>query len=609
MVYKKKKSSFISLFYVVAVLAMVSSLLAVLVSSKQSYVVDTWENYAAFDFEQKVEADEDGESIVVNYISTPEQLVGAFIVMNNASDEAENGENLSEEYLSQFGIKKASNIFRLKSSIDLAGKTYPSFNLSNSDSVFDGRYYTISNLTINSTFCNVGFIARNSGTIKNLFLKNVNVTNSGVRGKVTRTGAVCGYNTGTITNVVVVSGSVKGNFHDTQQIDNARCVGGICGLNCGTIVNCSNSARVMIGNYLGGIVGRSESGEISNCFNYGRVCEPGENRNIFMGGIAGESYSDIVACENVGEINDTPSDTQWKSVDVLYSCVGGIVGSASANIYSCGNIGNVHGGGFYGKTTETRTCGGGGFTTLETVFDREHYLVVNDPSWRDEWWKYNSSTMGLGGAIKEMSGKISTKVTGGGVSIRNSAVLDTQGVIIDNVASSVKVQLYEPFIYVHPDFGTGIKIKNDYVDIFKNTETTTTYTHYQYADTAYVGGVVGFAVKDSVKIYDSFNLGNVSKKTENEYTNFCDVVRPTTNDYVAIYPLYDASSETENAIIGCYELKSNPISGYGIAKASDYRYVNENTFRSASILSSLGANWDIRDYTNNGDPFPIELFW
>ena len=605
MVYKKKNPIRIYLFYIMAFIALLSSLF-VLLTKEQSYVaksIDTWQNYASFDFEQE-EVDQDGENVLVNYISTPEQLAGAFIAINNSADEAKGEDAVNDKELQKLGIQKSVTedkkvVFRLKNSISLAGKVWEPFNLDNKTSVFDGGSFTISDLTITSTFCNIGFIAKNCGTIQNLFLRNVNVSSTGVKGKVTYTGAVCGRNEGTIISVKVISGTVKGNAFDKD--DNPRCVGGICGLNTGSIISCSNSADVKVGKYLGGIVGKSESGAIKNCSNFGDVCEPYQNKHIFMGGIVGESSSPVTACANYGIVDDSTINSSEWDIDVNDSSVGGIVGAASASVYSCGNFGTVSGGGVY--YIRTVTTGGGKYTgvvTLKDLIGRD-YITINDPGRQDDW-RYSYSTMS--NTIKNLNSKISTMVhTSGGSSNRGNSTNKGNGVIIDNVAVSVPTDYAE--IYVHTDF-------TDHPNYYRPGEKTDVSYSYIYGDVAYVGGVVGYAYENSVKIYDSFNLGNVFNNANRVFVNFCDAISTTTDDYVAIYPLYDAESEESNSIIGCYELKNCPILGYGVFKSiqeSGYRYVNENTLRSASILSSLGANWAIRDYTNNGDPFPKDLFW
>ena len=338
MVYKRHKSNFISLFYAIIFFAFASCTFAI-VSSNQSYVVDTWQNYASFDFEQKTECDEKGKEITVIYISTPEQLAGAFQLMNDSAVSAEDYTTISNS---------ASKIYKLSSNVNLSGKSWSSKDLP-SDYTFDGNSFTISNLSTSPSGDNIGFISINSGTIQNLYFSNITITNGKTDGTSSNTGAVCGKNVGTIKYVTVTSGSIQGNAYK----DNSdREVGGICGRNEGTVFHCYNYAKVFRGKHFGGIVGFN-SGSISECYNYGKICDPFANQYTRIGGISGESSGSVSLCINFGEVNGYYTSTNSAdNVTISDTSTGGIVGYCGGTISKCGNYGAVSSGKFKVGSTE-----------------------------------------------------------------------------------------------------------------------------------------------------------------------------------------------------------------------------------------------------------------
>ena len=125
---------------------------------------------------------------------------------------------------------------------------------------FDGGGNTITGLTINqSATSNVGLFASiaEGGTVKNLTLKDVNITAD------SNAGAIAGENRGTIENCSV-SGSVTSSSNNSY-------VGGITGWNYrGTITDCHSSATVEGKAYVGGIAGQSDA-TITACYSTGSV--------------------------------------------------------------------------------------------------------------------------------------------------------------------------------------------------------------------------------------------------------------------------------------------------------------------------------------------------
>ena len=211
--------------------------------------------------------------------------------------------------------------------------------------VFDGNEKEVSELNINGTANNVGFIGKltTTGVVKNLTIK----------GKVTSTaeyvGGVVGYSYGEIINCT--------NY---ANVTGAARVGGIVGKTVNSVFNCTNYGTITSnGEYAGGIAGafgedyQSEL-VIKNCTNEGTITAD-SNRT---GGITGYSYWNVAECTNKGNItgkNDTAGIAGYVKVGYVSQCtnegtvngntkVGGIVGDMWAvTVKNCNNTANITG--------------------------------------------------------------------------------------------------------------------------------------------------------------------------------------------------------------------------------------------------------------------------
>ncbi len=278
------------------------------IQQKREYELfkQSWQYVADTNFETEVEIDEEtNEERVINLISTPEQLAGAFLQSSSV-----------QAY--DYDIGSITNsTYKLTCNVDLSGKTWTSYNFSGT---FDGGSFVVSNLTTNS-----GFVATLSGTIESLIFANVNIncTNGGT---VART-----MTAGNIERVSVVSGSVSGS----------STIGGIVGsMSGGEIKGCKNSASVQSGVRMGGIVGSSNGGTISNCINYGSVSKSECSTSRYLGGIVGYmSSGTIQKCMNRGDISARHYSTGGA---VVYT--GGIAGYSKVSISQCANYGTIKSG-------------------------------------------------------------------------------------------------------------------------------------------------------------------------------------------------------------------------------------------------------------------------
>ena len=206
--------------------------------------------------------------------------------------------------------------FVLTDDIDLAGIAWqPIGHLDLADQsnmsvmfmgVLDGQGHTISNITFSASepICGVGVVGINLGEVKNLNVKNVNI--SCTDDFSTAIGGVVGYNMGGSVSNVTLSGE--------NSIAGVNCVGGIAGGNMGAVANCTvegttirvlgdndfSSGRIIQADMAecgGLVIGGSFGGMIDSCTAQGKVVAEG-NEPIALGGVAGclEMMDSVTNC-------------------------------------------------------------------------------------------------------------------------------------------------------------------------------------------------------------------------------------------------------------------------------------------------------------------------
>lgn len=213
---------------------------------------------------------------------------------------------------------------------------------------FDGNGLSISNLLIYNVTTTgdayAGLFAINNGVVKNLGIKNGNVSVYPDSNRLAYCGSIAGKNLGTITDC-----------YSTGNVWSRRYAGGIAGYNSGEILNCYNNgvitALMDFDLCAGGIVGYNYDGVISNCYNNGQISSSANVVSTFMttyyafaGGIVGYGYDGTVEkCYNTGNINATSNVTITENSDAYASAnSGGIIGSnRSCSISECYNIGAI----------------------------------------------------------------------------------------------------------------------------------------------------------------------------------------------------------------------------------------------------------------------------
>lgn len=193
--------------------------------------------------------------------------------------------------------------FQLEADLDLSGSEWAPIGIGERETggstvtkpfagTFDGKNHKISGLKLTAGLDGQGLFGCSSGTIGNLGIENGNIS----IGSAERTGAICGYSTGTIENCwnsADITGSTEGGKY----------VGGICGYSTGTIYGCLNMGDITANSFIGGICGNTaQSTQISNCFNSGSIT--GKEQ---IGGIAGINLNYITFCINAGELTGEES--------------------------------------------------------------------------------------------------------------------------------------------------------------------------------------------------------------------------------------------------------------------------------------------------------------
>lgn len=219
---------------------------------------------------------------------------------------------------------------------------------------FDGNGKTITGLTVTTSDRYAGLFGciGSGGTVKNVTLKNVQITNDNSSGNA---GGVAGWSYGTLENCSV-SGRVSGS-------GNNGTAGGVVGFQVGgSLTGCSSSATVKGVTYAGGIAGSTNSGAtLTACYATGDVTLVSNDiGTCYAGGVVGNngSSSTLKACYAWGSV------TGSKSSGTVY--VGGVTGSndlgtLTACYHAKGTVSGPDGttGGVAGRNFKDSMFGGG----------------------------------------------------------------------------------------------------------------------------------------------------------------------------------------------------------------------------------------------------------
>ena len=268
------------------------------------------------------------------------------------------------------GGKSDINI-TLDTDIDLTGKDWTPIGTDYDNSykgTFDGGGHTITGLTFttNDEYAGLFGYLNRAGTVKNVVMKDVQITNN--RSWSAFAGGVAGYSWGTIENCSV-SGSVSGTVY----------VGGVVGAQIdGSITGCSSSATVKGTTDVGGVAGQTNSSAtLTACYATGNVIiEIDPIRNISGGGLVGfNGGNGLLACYATGNVTSTGSSTG--NVHIF-----GLLGDNYTTVTACYWKNNQERG--Y-KTAPESTKVDGTYVTWENAVDAMNRALQNVGSeWRYE---------------------------------------------------------------------------------------------------------------------------------------------------------------------------------------------------------------------------------
>ena len=259
----------------------------------------------------------------------------------------------------------------LDKNIDLTGKDWTPIGTDYDNSytgTFDGGGHTITGLTFTTNDKYAGLFGwlNKAGTVKNVVMKDVQITNN--RSWSAFAGGVAGYSWGTIENCSV-SGSVSGTVY----------VGGVVGAQIdGSITGCSSSATVKGTTDVGGVAGQTNGGAtLTACYATGNVIiEIDPVKNIAGGGLVGfNGGNGVLACYATGNVTSTGSSTG--NVHIF-----GLLGDNYTTVTACYWKNNQERG--Y-KTAPESTKVDGTYVTWQNAVDAMNRALQNVGSeWRYE---------------------------------------------------------------------------------------------------------------------------------------------------------------------------------------------------------------------------------
>ena len=262
----------------------------------------------------------------------------------------------------------------LDTDIDLTGKDWTPIGTDYDNSykgTFDGGGHTITGLTFttNDEYAGLFGWLNRAGTVKNVVMKGVQITNN--RSWSAFAGGVAGYSWGTIENCSV-SGSVSGTVF----------VGGVVGAQIGgSITGCSSSATVKGTVDVGGVAGQTNSSAtLTACYATGNVIiEMDPKKNIAGGSLVGmNAGSSLLACYATGNVTSTGSSTG-------YMHIGGFLGNNYTTVTACYWKNNHEQGiGYNRESTEATKVDGTGVTWQKAVDAMNTTLQNAGSKWRYE---------------------------------------------------------------------------------------------------------------------------------------------------------------------------------------------------------------------------------
>ena len=340
------------------------------VAAGTTFITCTFTNGKVFVYKMKNATDwqAGGEYTYTVSLAAAKDL--GYTIESNGSYTVYNADGLMNVAELVNGGKTDINI-TLDKNIDLTGKDWTPIGTDYDNSykgTFDGGGHTITGLTFTTNDQYAGLFGRlnRAGTVKNVVMKDVQITNN--RSWSAFAGGVAGYSWGTIENCSV-SGSVSGTVY----------VGGVVGAQIGgSITGCSSSATVKGTVDVGGVAGQTNSSAtLTACYATGNVIiEIDPVKNISGGGLVGlNGGNGVRACYATGNVTSTGSSTG--NVHIF-----GLLGDNYTTVTACYWKNNQERG--Y-KTAPESTKVDGTYVTWQNAVDAMNRALQNVGSeWRYE---------------------------------------------------------------------------------------------------------------------------------------------------------------------------------------------------------------------------------
>ena len=347
-----------------------------------------------------------GQIVTSSHVSTKDEVSSSSKVVNSSQSQATSNESSHSSIQKQKGfIYDENDLINIKN--DLSQNYYlandiiltKNWNVIGDDDnpfsgIFDGNGYTIQNLNIDSLlsitqksvttgidYSSVGgLFGKVTGTVKNLKLKNYNISisNQTINKNVNTAnseykifvGGIAGINKG---NIIDCEADGNINVGSSHLIARGR-LGGLVGKNDGTIDHCSSSGEIRTtftyeNVRVGGLVGASEGGVIKRSFSNTSINAVNNNGKAIIGGLVGlVEFSNIENCYATGDIEAKSNKA---------ATAGGLIGLIDATISGTTLISNSYANNKITTTATERSSYSGGIVGNCEVLISGSSLVGN----------------------------------------------------------------------------------------------------------------------------------------------------------------------------------------------------------------------------------------
>ena len=439
---------------------------------------------------------------------------------------------------------------------------------------FDGNGKTITGFTHTATTDGAGFFGYvNGGTIKNLTLSNVNLTSSAKY-----VGAFAGSmtNNSSLIGCTLTAGGSSGTSRVKQTGAESEGTGGLVGyIHTSTVRDCETRGGMTAANTItvesaseqvGGVVGRSIKGYISNTATTYRSSSVSVSGTSRVGGVVGHQNAGYIRCNNDGQTDGLCVNQATVTGSGNY--VGGIVGSintqAQITLVTTKNDSFNN-----GKVTGGGNCVGG-------IVGQSTGGVITISSGASANVKAVTGANDVGGIIGQIADNSST------------AEVDVTSVTIDGTYSTY----YTNTAAIKGSNNVGgvagnIKTNNAVITGCRNTGaiTTTVVDQPNVSDGYYCGGIAGLVVgatisncKSSAAITGNGRVGGIA-----------GMVTSVTISGSSATGNITSCNRGAGGILGAQDSSSGTIVITGLGNNTDNPTYSGGTVKVTSSAGTLGA--------------------